>query len=392
MNMAIDPIILEDLGRDESNERVPGDYFRAMARLYLGQRTRRTPSALARDLRARLIQLGVDYKPNTLKRQISGAIRTVPRVVELAMQNLLANRANLYTPVELERALAAAGLFVPRAKRLAEFVDTDRVAVLSRMWLHLNPNSSKRQLAQRLNSDLLDREVSITTDSLQSILKGVGGQTRREVHEVLMGYLAEHGIRSEEEAARGAAVAEGHVSWEITDRERKDSDRFVLLARLWQLRHNGASMRQLATVLRSRLQRHGIQTSLCFLQDAVAGRTGQIRRGIEVALESLLREEIPSASEMEAALRELQNGKVRLDDLERVPSEPVAQTARAYLAANPSMSIRRLSVEIAREIQSMGYRASANSVYPVLVGGRKRIRGFVKRACMEHFRAAGIAA
>ncbi len=59
-------------------DRVPGAMFRGLATLILEREPALSRGALSRSLRSRLAERGIDYHERTLRRQLSGAVSTVP--------------------------------------------------------------------------------------------------------------------------------------------------------------------------------------------------------------------------------------------------------------------------------------------------------------------------
>src|SRR5712692_9862013 len=194
------PIEAREGASHGSPERVPGAIFRVLAALYLRCHPDESRGALARELGRRLASGGIHYDLRTLRRQLTGAVSTVPPEVEAAMRQILRERDGLAREEELERALAASGIEIPPGDRASAYVMVERILPMVRLWLHLNPGQSKRFLASRLANDLGRKGSRSTIDSLQSVLAGRKRRVRRAVHRVLLGCLAELGLTSEEEA------------------------------------------------------------------------------------------------------------------------------------------------------------------------------------------------
>src|SRR6266498_2465003 len=95
-------------------ERVPGALFRAMANLFLLKNADSSRGALARNLQESLAKRGVDYHQRTLKRQLQGAISSVPPEIETMMQEILIESDGLRTAADIEQALASSGFQVSR--------------------------------------------------------------------------------------------------------------------------------------------------------------------------------------------------------------------------------------------------------------------------------------
>ena len=72
-----------------SPERVPGAFFRAMGAHYFKGHPDSSQEFLARDLGRRLAARGIEYHIRTLKRQLTGAVSSVPPEVEAEMCQLL---------------------------------------------------------------------------------------------------------------------------------------------------------------------------------------------------------------------------------------------------------------------------------------------------------------
>ena len=363
-----------------STERVPGAFFRAMGALYFKGRPDSSQESLARDLGRRLAQRGIEYHIRTLKRQLTGAVSSVPPEVEAEMCHLLTGGNGLRTLCDIEHALAAAGLEVG-GERISPYVPVDRLVPLARLWLHLNSGKSKRFLARRLRDELSGGgDVPYSVDALQVILGGKRHRvTRSIVYEKLLALLAENGVASEEEArSRYLDLAE-EIAASVERRKVVGSQGFVRLCRLWQLRHHEPSSRQLALMLRQRLAEGGVPLSLPHLQNLVSARTRGVRRGVLQVLEELTRQELHQGETLE---QEVAKVFPRMADLGWVKAESVVALAREWVARRPGVSPRQLALRLADAVRRMGYPTSHNSIQPILGGWKKKARRFVYRAML----------
>ena len=367
-----------------SPERVPGAISRALAVLYLRGHPDVSRGALARELRRRLASGGIHYDLGTLRRQLSGAVSTVPPEVETAMRQILRERDGLAREEELERALEASGIEIPHGDRASALVVVERILPLVQLWLHLNPGKSKRFLAAHLANDLGRNGCRSTIDALQSALAGRKRHVRRVVHCVLLARLTELGVTSEEEARLRARELRQDIRLSSRRRSFVDACRFRQLCRLWQVRRHEPSTRRLAVLLKERLGGWGLSAHVKHLQTIINGDSPCVRGAFLEAVEEVLREEV----------RDLRNaGSPRLwaatpheqveVDLRWVPAQPTAAMARRWLAAHPGVSQRHLARRVCETLVSMGYASSPNTIQPILGGRRKKTRGFVHRALLE---------
>ena len=367
-----------------SPERVPGAIFRVLAVLYRRRHPDVSRGALARELSQRLASGGTHYHLRTLRRQLSGAVSTVPPEVETAMRKILRERDGLEGEKELERALAASGIEIPHGDRASAYVMVEHILCLVQLWLHLNPGKSKRSLASRLANALGRKGCRSTIDSLQGVLAGRKRCVLRAVHGALLACLAELGVTSEEEARLRARELQQDIRRSLRRRSVVDASRFRQLCRLWQVRRHEPSTRRLAGLLKGRLSGWGISANLTHLQAIINGASRCVRGAFLEAMEEVLREEI----------RDLRNvGSPRLRpataheqveaDLRWVPAQPTTAMARRWLATHPGVSQRRLARSVCESLARMGYSSSANTIQPILGGRRKKVRGFVHRALLE---------
>ena len=227
-----------------SPERVPGALFRALAALFLRGHSDVSRGAPARELGQRLASSGIYYHLRTLTRQLSGAVSTVPPEVLDAMRQILRERGGLTRDEDVERALAASGTEIPQEDRASTHVMVERILPLVQLWLHLNPEKSKRFLASRLANELGRKGCRSTIDSLQGVLAGTKRRVRRAVHRVLLGCLAELGVTSEEEVRLRARELQQEIQRSLRWRSFVDASRFRQLGRLWQVRRREPSTRQ----------------------------------------------------------------------------------------------------------------------------------------------------
>jgi hypothetical protein len=367
-----------------SPERVPGAMFRVLALLYLRRHPDVSRGALARELRRRLASGAIHYDPGTLRRQLSGAVSTVPPDIETAMRQILRERDGLAREEELERALATSGIEIPPRDRASAYVMVERILPLAQLWLHLNPGQSKRFLASRLANDLGRKGCRSTIDSLQSVLAGRTRLVRRAVHRVLLGCLAELGVTSEEEASRRARELQQDIQRSLRWRSFVDASRFRQLCRLWQVRRREPSTRRLAVLLKERLSRWGLSANVNHLQTIISGDRRCVRYVFLEAMKDVLREEeIRDLRNVRSPLRAATANEQVEADLRWVPAQPIAALARRWLAAHPGVSPRQLAMRASESLARMGYSSSLNTLQLILGGRQKKTRGFVHRAVLE---------
>ena len=363
-----------------SRERVPGAFFRAIGALYFQSHPNSSQEGLADEMRRRLAASGIQYHTRTLKRQLTGAVSSVPPEVEAEMRQLLTEGNGLRTLYDIEDALAASGLQVAPGERISPYVRVEHLLPLVQLWLHLNPGKSKRFLARRLRDELSGGDDPYTVDSLQVILAGKQHLfARRAVLEGLLALLAENGVASEGEArSRYLELAE-EIAASVERREVVSSPGFVRLCRLWQLRHHEPSSRRLALMLRQRLAAGVLPLSLPHIQNLVSGRTRGVRRGVLQVLEGLVRQELRQGETLE---QEVAKVFPQMADLGWVRAESVAALARECVARHPGTSARQLALRLADAVRRMGYPISHCSIQPILGGWKKKARRFVYRAML----------
>ncbi len=366
-----------------SPERVPGAMLRALAVLYLRRHPDVSRGALARELSRRLAAGGIHYHLRTLRRQLSGAVSTVPPEVETAMRQILRERDGLAREEELERTLAASGIEIPHGDRTSAHVMVERILPLVQLWLHLNPGRSKRFLASRLANDLGRKGCRSTVDSLQGVLAGTKRRVRRAVHCVLLSCLAELGVTSEEEARLRARELQQDIQRSLRWRSFVDASRFRQLCRLWQVRRREPSTRRLAVLLKERLSRWGLSANVTHLLTIINGDRRRVRYAVLEAMEEVLREQIRNARNVGRSLLTATAREQVEADLRWVPAQPTSSIARRWLAAHPGVSQRQLARRACESLARMGYSSSPNTIQPILGGRRKKTRGFVHRALLE---------
>ena len=372
-----------DLGA--RNERLPGDLHRAMAALYLLKKPEASRESLAKELQCELRGGGIDYHVRTLKRQLTGSVDTVPAVVEGAMRRVVLRANGMRTQGDVERALAQEGLSVDHGKRRPEYVSTERIVPLVRLWLLFNPTRSRRSLAVELSSQLAEQGVSIKTDPLQVVLAGRQRSTRTEVLQAMLGLLRLYGVSSEAEArARLENSSEDLVAHE-GGRDLQSAADLFRLALAWKVHSHEPSSRRLAVVLRKRLARRGVDLGIHRLQVALDGRTKAVRGALVQEMEALLRDILPDDADLDDIVGRATSNRTRLLDLCWVDAKPIAHLAAEWTAKNPGVTMRQLAIRTANSARRMGYAISLNSIQPILGGHKERTRGYVYRALLKQF-------
>jgi len=130
-----------------ATERIPGATFRATVTRFVEQNPGLSREALARDLRDRLAARGIDYHLRTLKRQISGAVATVPPEV-LATLRAIVTESTGSTPTNGGDHAAFGDMDDPDI--LPIYVARERVLPFATLWLYLHPEESTRAHPRRL--------------------------------------------------------------------------------------------------------------------------------------------------------------------------------------------------------------------------------------------------
>jgi len=364
--------------------RVPGDLVRALGKLYLELNPEASRESLANRIVSRLEAAGINYHVRTIRRQLTGRVATVPPAVEAALKEELYQATGRRSNEEIEGALSRAGIRVLEERRQPEYVSSDRVVPLAELWLLLNPARSRRSLARELARTLAERGIHIGVDPLQGILAGRQPTARRQVHEELLVLLSQHGIRSESEARetrehkRDEFVAYGR------DRMLQSPERFLAMVRAWKVRKCEPSSRKLAGELCRRLSRRGMRPSQRRVQEAVDGNASHVRTALVSEMERMLREALPDGATVESAIEQARTAETRLQDLRWVRADAISELAKRWLSAHPGVTMRQLSLRVAKTARRMGYHLSPNTVQPILGGHKRRTRGFVYRALLRH--------
>lgn len=364
-----------------TSERIPGATFRATVTRFVEKNPGLSREALARDLRERLAAGGVDYHLRTLKRQISGAVATVPPEVLMTLRTIISESApNGGEAGADEQAAMLEGLDEGVAEAQPTYVARERVLPYAELWLYLHPEQSKRALAMLLRTQLEQFDIRLNIDSLQSILAGKQQLVRREIKEALLSMLQKDGIQDAAQAdARWQQMAD-EIRSSHEGRFFEDARKIHDVAREWKIIHKEPSSRKLALKLRSRLAERGIEMGLPHIQKLVDGRAHRIRHGVAMAIEEMLREEMNFQAAVPVVVEAPATNEL---DLAWVQAEPIALMAQKYVAEKSGMTMRKLSIQISRTVDRYGYATSPNTIQPILGGHKKKTRGFIYRAMLE---------
>ncbi len=367
-----------------SPERRPGTLVRAMGEFALSKGLFPSKESLARKLCKDLKSYGIIYHVRTLKRQISGFIATVPSEVQSALAKIAFNGNGQRSGVDIRQLCAEAEISSPNGNDSPAYVLSEKVLPLAQLWLHLNPQASKRALAIRLQRDIERQGIPYTVGALEAILAGKNRLfVRPVIGDTLLKYLRDVGINSRVEAeARIREQAEA-IRRSLDAREFVPICRFyeLCLLRLWK--HRDATARQLSAALQKKLSERGVGMNLDYLQRAVSGRPRQVRGQLQEALEDVLRPDLPLSQDLDTALATTwRERERRRHDRDWVRVEPVVDLATAWLEQHPGMSKRQLAIRVSAKIREMGYSRSHDTLQPILGGWKKKTRRFVYRAML----------
>ncbi len=365
-----------------ATERIPGATFRATVARFVERNPGMSREALARTLRERLSERGIDYHLRTLKRQISGAVATVPPEVLGTLRDIITESVgNDVAPGSSgEHAMGLPDLDFDSADIAPAYIACERALPLAELWLYLHPESSKRALAMRLRTELEKINIRLNIDSLQSILAGKQQLVRREIKEALLAMLGEDGIENAAAADSRWQEMQGEIRVSNEGRFFEDARKIHDLAKAWKVRHKEPSSRKLALKLRQNLAERGIEMGLPHIQKLVDGRAHRVRHGVAAAIEGILQSDVAPVSDIVVATSEPAVNEL---DLAWVQAEPIASMALKFVAGKPGMTMRKLSIQISRVVEQFGYATSPNTIQPILGGHKKKTRGFIYRAMLQ---------
>ena len=372
-------------GSHGSLERTPGELFRAMGALLVKKKAY-SRGALARQLKEHLQTLGVDYHIRTLGRQLAGVVSSVPPEAQAAMRQLLFRANGMRTDLDIERELRLADLWIAPEKRQAEYLSSQRIVPLAQLWLLLNPTRSRRSLATLLSKQLVSRGVGLQSGPLQCMLAGTQPLAKREVQEALFALLTAHGITTEDEARALWERRQKDIASYAEDRALEPSMRLFALARTWRVRTHEPSSRRLATILQAKLRDRGLDLCVLHLQRAVDGKTKYVRRALLLEMEGLLRQVVLGDHDLDSELARAELSVTKQLDLCWVKASPIAELAKSWLLQHPGVSMRQLSIRVAKSVRRMGFPTRHNTIQIILGGHKKRTRGFVYRAMLKQLR------
>jgi hypothetical protein len=355
--------------------------LRALAGLYLDHKTRRSRSALAKHVAEELARLKCRYHERTIRRYINGTPSTVPAVVETAIRRVVAEALRLGDDRALDHALKHAGLAVSKSQDEPRLASTRRLVPLTDLWLYFHPGRTKRSLARQLSRDLQQRGIWVSPEALQSqLVAKTHKSVRREVVDQMISYLGEFGIDSELRANSFWTTHHEEIERALAGRKQMDADSAKDLALVWQLHNRGASHRSLAAVVRDRLARHGISASIDRLQDLLSGRQARTQRRVLEALAWVVSAQLPKRTTLAEALADVRSRVQLRDDFHWVSARPIVQMGRRLTATGPWRSQRQLAAAVARVVNELGYQIHPHTVLVLLLGARKKARGYVWRA------------
>lgn len=366
----------------DTPERIPGAAFRAAAALHLQRSPSLSREALARELRERLAGRGIRYHLRTLKRQLSGSVATVPPEVERALREVIADAGGEDAVAAIEQALAEAGLSGASAATTPTYIACERMLPLAQLWLYLHPERSKRALAFRLRTELEQIGIRLNVDSLQSILAGKQRLVRREIQDALFSLLRHDGVTSPADAEAQIESMSREIRGAQEGRAFENARRIHELAKAWKIERKEPSSRRLAILLKQRLAERGIVIGLPHVQKLVDGRARRVRRSMSSAIELILRGDTATSASQDLETKAPPPAGAELD-LAWVKAAPIAELARKYVVTHPGMTMRKLAIQISREVEALGYTTSPNTIQPILGGHKKRTRGFIYRALLH---------
>ncbi len=363
-----------------ATERIPGATFRTTVARFVEQNPGLSREALARELRERLAARGIEYHLRTLKRQISGAVATVPPEVLTTLRTIISESPGSGALAGDEKAAMLEKLRVDDADVQPIYVARERILPFAELWLYLHPEESKRALAMRLRAELEKVDIRLNIDSLQSILAGKQQLVRREVKEALLRMMQSDGIENAAQAEERWQQMGNEIRTSHEGRFFENAHKIHEVAREWKVIYKEPSSRKLAIRLRQKLADRGVEMGLPHIQKLVDGRAHRIRHGVALAIENILRDEMAAQSKAAAAVETQSTDEL---DLSWVRAEPIAEMAQKYVAEKSGMTMRKLSIQISTVVERYGYATSPNTIQPILGGHKKKTRGFIYRAMME---------
>jgi len=354
-----------------------------MAQLLVSRTPGLSRRELARQLGQRLAEAGVGYHGRTIRRQLGGSVASVPPVAERCMRALLLEHPDFESDADIDRALGEAGMSVPSEERESLQVPVASIVPLARLWLHFNPNRSKRSLAWAISAELERQGIRVEPNRLQINLAGKGRWVHRGVRDQLVTFLAPHGVSSLDSAVQVVATLGDRMEASLAGRELVSATRFRDLAMVWQRCTRSASRRPLAIQLRDELAARGLEANHQHLQALLHVKRRRGTRRVLQTLEDLVRAVLPPDQSLEQALAQGASRRAGADDLLWVKADPIALLAARWLADHPGVSKRQLAMRVAKTIRRLGFAANHNRIQLILGGRSKRARGYVYRALLK---------
>lgn len=366
------------------SSRVSGTRLRATAELLLRMECFPSLYAVSGELSRCLGEAGVTAHRRTVRRYLSGEVISVPAEVVEVMDRIVMERMNLGSVEAVERSMLAAG--IERAcDDEPQPVSSHQFQAFVQLWLHLNPDVSKRSLARRLERDLRKRQVPLAASHIMSLLSGGAQVVRREVYDTVLVYLSEHGVRSEEEAVSALEDLSSNIATSVAERDFVGVQRFQLLCWLWQIHHHDASASRLANLLQTRLAQRGVSITTGQVAKSIIGKARHVRRLLVTVIEELVSEIFPSHSDLDRAISELLLTPEKVTDLFWVSAQAVADMAEEWLSQHSGQTMRQLAIRTSQTLWEMSYPRSPNALEPILAGQNRRTRGYVYRAVLMQF-------
>lgn len=255
----------------------------------------------------------------------------------------------------------------------AEYVPAEQIKDLMWGYLAVKKHLSQRSLAQMVLKDMKAKEKSISLESIQRIFSKEAKKAPAVIKDILIQYYQEAGFQSTNKIWHFIRHNKNQV---IEEFSLISSDEVNKMALVWIAVNQTKSKRLLAMLLKKELDQMGYDYHLGSLQNILSGKIKETKKVVYHVLKNmLLKEHFRTEESLTEALTRLPEESLR--QYEVIPATELVQKSEEFLTAHPEWTKRKLSIQLAHDLEQNGYKISFNSLQYALGGKRSTVKKII---------------
>jgi len=254
--------------------------------------------------------------------------------------------------------------------------------VVDLMWgyLFVDKNMSQRSLALKLSERIRKQGSRVSVETIQRAFGSGQEYVQAIIKEALLDEYRDSGFKTPLQIKK---YVNKHKEQALHDHKLLNSSKVNELIKIWMLKSEVKSKRDLAKGLRKKLAEKGYDYHLGSLQNIFSNKIKETKQVVYDTLREFLIEEFyKSETVFDKELAGINDEVV--EGYQVMSTGLLKKACREFLQDNSVWTKRKLAIQLAEDLTSQGFKISYNSLQYALAGKRDSVKKIVYHKMLDY--------